>query len=465
MTQLTTAFLQKALAQQLQAPVPHELVCSGVETDSRQRCEDNLFVALAGDRFDGHDFVVDVLGKGTAAAMVHKMRPEYEPFAEKLIVVQDTLKALQQLARSHLERLPGKRIGVTGSNGKTTTKELIKGALGGAVGSEFIHANAGNFNNHIGLPLSALQAQAHHQFIILEMGMNHFDEITQLAEIGQPHIGIITNIGSAHAGNLGGISGVAKAKGELYEHLAQNDGVLVVNADDPRCLQQAKRWPKAKSLQFGRSELAQVRITKNEVTSEGLIVGFQYENDSIEVKLPLVGLHNAWNAAAAVAVAVASDIPLNDAAKGLESVLPASGRLQQKVLKQGITILDDTYNANPESMEMGLQTLLAIEGERHIVVLGEMLELGDMAASSHRSIGAAVAQKEVAALFVCGELGRFYLEGAEGENTASPESVWAEDSNALGLKLKEFVQPGDVLLVKGSRGSQMEKVFVALEEE
>ncbi|MBL92004.1 MAG: UDP-N-acetylmuramoyl-tripeptide--D-alanyl-D-alanine ligase [Myxococcales bacterium] len=462
---LAAAFLQQSLAQHLQAPVPAGLICSGVETDSRKKCGDALFVALAGDRFDGHDFVVDVLSKGAVAAMVHVMRPEYQPYAERLIVVDDTLKALQQLARSHLDRLPGKRIGVTGSNGKTTTKELIKGALAGAVGSGYIHANAGNFNNHIGLPLSALQAQTHHQFIILEMGMNHFDEITELAGIGQPQIGVITNIGSAHAGNLGGVSGVAKAKGELYEYLAQNNGVLVVNADDPRCLQQAKRWPEAEVIQFGRSEMAQVRITKNEVTAQGLSIGFQYEEESIEVHLPLVGLHNAWNAAAAMAVAVASGISLTDAAKGLEGVLPSSGRLQQKELQQGITVLDDTYNANPESMEMGLQTLLAMEGQRHIVVLGEMLELGDMAEASHRSIGAAVAQKEVAALFVCGALGRFYLEGAEGETSFSPELVWAENSDALGLKLKQFVQAGDVLLVKGSRGSQMEKVFAALEQE
>ena len=394
MTCISADFLRDALREHLSAAVEVEGLFKGVETDSRKSKDGALFVALAGDRFDGHDFVVDVLRKNSGAALVHKRLPQYEAFGAKVIEVQDTLKALQQLARAHLQTIDATRIGVTGSNGKTTTKELIRGALSGATGPGFIHANAGNFNNHIGLPLSALKADVHHRFVILEMGMNHLGEIAELAGIGQPQIGVITNIGSAHAGNLGGISGVAQAKGELFEYLAGTDGVLVVNADDPRCIKQAKRWPKARTVQFGKSKLADVQIASVAVAGGGLQVVFKNGEHSFPVQLPLVGLHNAWNAAAAMAVALAGDVPLAQAAKGMESVLPSAGRLQHRALDSGVIVLDDTYNANPESMEMGLQTLMATQAQRRIVVLGEMLELGDMAVSSHRSIGAAVAQKK-----------------------------------------------------------------------
>jgi UDP-N-acetylmuramoyl-tripeptide--D-alanyl-D-alanine ligase len=446
--------------------VPAHIECSRVETDSRKAGDESLFVALAGERFDGHDFVAQMLAKGAQAALVHRLLPAYEDASDRVILVKDTLIALQELAKSHLEQLPALRIAVTGSNGKTTTKELIKSALEKPAGVGSVHANVGNFNNHIGLPLSALQTQKSHQFAILEMGMNHLGEIKRLAEIAQPHVGVITNIGSAHAGNLGGVSGVAEAKGELYEVLAQTGGTLIVNADDPRCIKQSKRWPRAKILQFGKSSMADIQIRHSQLTENGMLLSLAHGDAHFEIPLPLTGLHNSWNAAAAMTVALACGVSLDEAALGLSTVLPPSGRLYHRVLPQTQhTLLDDTYNANPESMEMGLNTLMATAGQRHIAVLGEMLELGDYAESAHRSLGAAVAQKRVDAVFCCGELSQFYVEGATAEGLSAQKIFWAPHSEALGAILKAYVKAGDTLLLKGSRGSKMEKAIEVLERE
>ena len=466
MTRLQTDFIAQILTKHLQKEVPAELDCVGVETDSRKPSTGGLFVALAGDRFDGHDYVTQMLDQGAAAALVHKFLPDYEKHTDKLIVVDDTLKGLQMLAQGHLLRMPAFRIGVTGSNGKTTTKELIKAALEKPAGKGAVHANAGNFNNHIGLPLSALQTNAGHRFAILEMGMNHFGEIRTLASIAKPQVGVITNIGTAHAGNLGGVRGVAEAKGELFEYLAQTDGILIVNADDPRCIKQSKKWPQARQLQFGKSSMADIQIQKNEIGLRGLSLTLAHGHKIFRIELPLVGLHNAWNAASAMAVALASDVPLEQAAEGLMTAAPAKGRLQVRYVEQSqITLLDDTYNANPESMEMGLKTLLATPGQRRIAVLGEMLELGEFAETAHRSLGAAVAQKRIDALFCCGDLSHFYVEGARAEGMQPEHLFWAPQSEALGGLLKAYVTAGDTLLIKGSRGSQMEKTIESLEHE
>ena len=246
--------------------------------------------------------------------------------------------------------------------------------------------------------------------------MNHAGEIRDLAQIGQPQVGVITNIGTAHAGNLGGVRGVAEAKGELFEYLAATDGILIVNADDPRCIKQSKKWPQARILQFGKSSLADIQIQKNVIGDRGSALTLAHGERTFDIDLPLVGLHNAWNAASAMAVALASGVALEEAAVGLSSAAPAQGRLQVRHLQNpAITILDDTYNANPESMEMGVKTLLATPGQRHVAVLGEMLELGEFAEAAHRSLGALVAQRSVDALFCCGALSEFIVEGAKSE--------------------------------------------------
>jgi UDP-N-acetylmuramoyl-tripeptide--D-alanyl-D-alanine ligase len=430
----------------------------GVTTDSRRVEKGALYVALRGERFDGHDFIPDALAKGAAAALVHEKTD-----ATPTIKVEDTLTALQEIAHEYVMTLPAFRVGLTGSNGKTTTKELIAACLRAALGAPYVLATEGNLNNHIGVPLTLLRAEPEHKALVIEMGMNHLGEIARLSEIARPHVGLITNIGTAHAGNVGGVEGVAKAKAELFEALPA-DGVAVVNADDPRCVREAQAKAKCKQVSFGRAPWADVKIVAvRDRESGGQEIELVHGGKTVETSIPLDGRHNAQNAAGAVAVGVALGLPFEVCALGLANVHGAHGRLERVVLKGGVWLLDDTYNANPDSMEAALTTLAELAGERRrVVVLGEMRELGTYAEQAHRHVGAAAAQNNAALLFACGDLGKLYGEGAMQEGLAADRFIWTQDNQQLAQKVIEAVTDGDVVLVKGSRGARMEVVVDAL---
>ncbi len=433
----------------------------GVCTDSRNIEPGCLFVALRGDRFDGHGFVEDALRAGAAAALISRSHPLAARQDLPLYLTDEPLTALQILAERWLQSLPTKRIGLTGSNGKTTTKELLAAALKAGFGAEAVIATHGNLNNHIGVPLTALTVEAHHRVAVFEMGMNHLGEIADYCTVAHPTIGVVVNMGTAHAGNVGGVEGVARAKAELFEALPA-DGVSIVNADDARCVREAQLKSRAPLLFFGTAPFADIRL--EEIVDQetgGQRLTLRRKDEVVVVSIPLDGRHNAHNAAAAVAAAVAAGVDFQTAARGLCDVSQAGGRLQRKRRADGLLLLDDSYNANPDSMEAGLETLRHVAGtRRRIAVLGEMLELGSMSASAHKHIGAAAAQAGIAALFVCGAHRADYAAGAQTAGLV--HVVTAADSSALAALVAAAVHADDVVLVKGSRGARMERVVEAL---
>ena len=456
---LPRAVIESALRAGFRNTVPD--VFAGVTTDSRKVVRGSLFFALRGDTFDGHGFVDVAIKAGAAAAVVEAGSSPATRFDLPLIVVDDALVALQQLAHHWILQQPTMRIGLTGSNGKTTTKELLAAALRAAVGHDAVTATEGNLNNHIGLPLTALNVEAHHKFVVLEMGMNHLDEISALCAIAMPTIGMVTNMGTAHAGNVGGVEGVARAKAELYEALPKQS-IAIVNADDARCVREAAAKAKGAQLFAGTAPFADVRLVDAADLEEGgQRLAFEFKGISADVTLPLDGRHNAVNAALAVATAVAVGVDFATAVAGLAQVRHAHGRLERRRRRDGLLVLDDTYNANPDSMEAGLDTLKAVShGRPTVAVFGEMLELGEQTLAAHRHIGAAAAQSGITSLFACGRFAEAYAEGARGAGLN--DVVTAVDSSALAPLVAAAVTSAQVILVKGSRGARMERVLAVL---
>ena len=439
-------------------------VFAGVTTDSRNIEPGALFIPLLGDRFDGHDWVEASLKAGAVAALVARSHALAARTDLPILVVDDTLAALQTLARAWLSTLSAVRIGLTGSNGKTTTKELLAAALRACVGDDAVLATEGNLNNHIGVPLTALRVEAHHRFAVLEMGMNHLGEIASYCSFAAPTVGLVTNMGTAHAGNVGGVEGVARAKAELFEALPR-DGVAIVNADDPRCVREAQTKSLCRRVSFGAAPFADVRLVGViDLVDGGQRLTIAYGGKHADVTIPLEGRHNAQNAVGAVAVAVAVGLDFTTAVHGLADVRAAHGRLERRRRGDGLLVLDDSYNANPDSMEAGLETLRSIGAQRpRMAALGPMLELGEHAPAAHKHIGAAAAQAGLKRLFCCGDLGRHIADGARAAGLA--DVVWAADSSALAPLVEEALRTGAgdvVLLVKGSRGARMERVVDAL---
>lgn len=437
---------------------------AGISTDSRGRMQGTWFVPLIGDRFDAHQFIDDALKAGAAA--VFAQRGKTDKVDPRIVWVDDTLRALQDLAAAHLQKSEAKRIALTGSNGKTTTKELIAAALGAGFGGEKVLATEGNLNNHIGLPLTALRLEPRHHVVVFEMGMNHLGEIARLCEIANPQVALITNIGTAHAGNVGGIEGVAAAKGEIFAGL-DADGLAVINLDDLRCLGQADQHWRGRRITFGRDPSAMVRLEASEESNEGgLVLSLSYRGEVLSCRVPLEGAHNALNVTGAIAVALGLEIPLATALRGVERVNPAPGRLVRRALPGGGVLFDDTYNANPDSMRAALSTLHGMEWTHGFaVVLGEMRELGEDAEREHEAIGRAAAEAGASWVAFCGPFAEAYARGARSSGLPS-ESILVEDNSlALATSLQRRPLSVSALLVKGSRGARMENVVHELTRE
>jgi UDP-N-acetylmuramoyl-tripeptide--D-alanyl-D-alanine ligase len=366
---------------------------AGISTDTRTLAVDNMFFALTGPRFDGHDYLDAAQARGAAAAAVSRPVTTTLP----LLQVADTRLALGQLARHWRGRFDIPVVGITGSNGKTTVKEMVTAILGqrGAVLS-----TRGNLNNDIGVPLTLARLAQEHRSAVVEMGANHAGEIAYLARLAQPTVGIVTNAGPAHLEGFGSIEGVARAKGELFAELS-GDAVAVINADDHF----AELWRGLASgrqvLSFGLQSGADVTADWR-VAAQGTELNLRTPDGAACVQLPLLGRHNVLNALGATAAALAVGVSLQDVRQGLESLAGVAGRLQRKPRADGGLVIDDSYNANPASLRAAIDVLGALPGERWLV-LGDMGELGADAAALHAEIGAYVRAAGIERLFTLGE--------------------------------------------------------------
>lgn len=431
---------------------------SSVSTDTRALGSGALFVALVGERFDGHMFLAEAAKQGAAAALVQSgvTLPAGVPSSLRLIAVEDTLVALGRLARHHRRRFSIPIGAITGSNGKTTTKEMVAAIL--ETGGPALKTQ-GNLNNEIGVPLTLFRLEPTHTAAVIEMGMNHLGEIARLTAITEPDAGLITVVQAAHLEGLGTIDNVGKAKGELFHGLSER-ATAVVNLEDPRIVAQAKSSGR-RMLTFGRGPDAAVRLVEaSSRGAEGQLLKISHQGMTHEVPLHFLGDHNALNATGAFALALALGFSAERCAQGLSRARPHDRRLQLVPAQHGVQVLDDCYNANPSSMAAALETLATqavAAGGRAIAVLGDMLELGAEEARAHRELGertAAVAP--VAAFF-----GPRSAAAAEAARTHI-DSAHFTDMDALLAWLMPRLKEKDTVLVKGSRGMRLERVVQAL---
>ena len=436
---------------------------TGYSIDTRTLAAGDLFFAIRGERFDGHAFVTDALNKGAAGAVVARDQLTVLPMeaqAHPLLLVEDPLIALQRLAAA-VRRQWGKRvIAVTGSAGKTTTKEAIAAVLA----TQFrVLKSSGNLNNHFGLPLQLLKLQPEDEVAVMEMGMSAAGEIAALCQIAAPDWGVVTNVGNAHAeGFADGISGVARAKYELVEGLAANArerGVAVLNADDAYVSQFGRNFP-GRALYYGTAPVADVRAEDiEEAGASGSHFRVVTHTDGeATVSLALLGLHNISNALAAITVGLEAGVPLQRCVSAIAS-LQSDDKRGQITEWRGARIINDAYNSNPEALQSMIRTLAAMPAKRRILVAGEMLELGPRGAELHRACGRAAAEAGIDVVLGVRGLAQHIVEGAEG---GSAEAVFLPTPAAAGEWLKTNLRSGDAVLLKGSRGVRLEQALAAL---
>ncbi len=424
----------------------------GVSIDSRNIKAGELFVALKGPRFDGHDFVSEVIRKGAWGALVERSMPAQGP--GNILSVENTLVALQEMSRLHRNKFSIPLVGVTGSNGKTTTKEMLAGIM---ARRGPVLKNEGNLNNHIGVPLTLLRLEARHRAAVVEMGMSAPGEIALLARLASPDVGVITNVGPAHLEFLGSMDRVAEAKAELLAGLKPG-GTAVLNADDRFFPAIKGKWS-GRVSSFGIEQKADVTASNIRIGRDFTECTIRAEGGTAAIRLPVVGRHNVYNALAASAAALSAGASLNDVKAGLDGFIPPAMRSEIKRI-QGRTVLADYYNANPGSMRAAIETLVTLkEGGKAVAVLGDMLELGEAAPEAHREVGRTAARLGVDILIAVGEQSRPVLEGAH-EAGMPKSSLFPAGSHeeAAGL-LRRSSRDGDAVLIKGSRGMKMEKIL------
>ena len=428
-----------------------EAVYARVTTDSRDVRAGDLFVALKGERFDAHDFVEQALAQGAIAALVEVAG------SGNRIVVPDTLQALGQLAgywRAKQAGIP--LVAITGSNGKTSVKEMLASILAAHTGNaNQVHATQGNLNNHIGLPLTLLGIRPEHRFVVAEMGMNHFGEIAYLTKIARPDVALVNNAGAAHLEALGSVEGVARAKGEIFSGLT-GDGVAVINVDDEYAAIWRELAGEHAVLTFGIAD-AEISASELELDAQGSAFILATPLGSAQIRLAVPGLHNIRNALAAATAALALSIPLTDIAAGLCAWSGVKGRLQAKTARNGAQILDDTYNANPDSMRAAIDVLADIgRAKKTVLVLGDMAEVGSDASAMHAAIGAYARKKGIHVLYAVG------AEMAHAVAAFGEQGHHFADKAALLAELSAQVSPQTQVLVKGSRSAKMEDVVNGL---
>lgn len=417
---------------------------NSVGTDSRAIESGQLFVALKGENFDGHDYAAQSLQQGACAVMVS------QEVAGPAVLVKDTRLALGDLSAYWRNKFSMPVVAITGSNGKTTVKEMLASILKVAAGDDAkVLATQGNLNNDIGLPLTMLKIEQQHEYAVLEMGMNHRGEIRYLTKLAKPNVALVNNAGSAHIGELGSYEAIAEAKGEIFEGLAK-DGIAIINADDVFADFWKKLAAQNKQMTFGLNKQANVsaRYQLNVMNSN---IQMTTPIGNVNFDLPAPGEHNVRNALAAATAALALNVPLNKIAEGLTHFAGVKGRLQSKAGFAGAKVIDDTYNANPLSMKAAIDVLAGNQGTR-IFVMGDMAELGDDAAEMHAEIGAYAKAAKIQTFYALGKLTPEATKafGASGKHFESVETL----VDALRKEMNSNV----TVLVKGSRSARMERV-------
>ena len=432
---------------------------SGVSVDTRTLGPGTLFVPLLGDNFDAHDFVDQALAAGARGVLFERRAQEKVSKALQghdvvSLAVDDTLRALGDVAHALVKRSRLPTVAITGSAGKTSTKDMA--ALMLATRGP-VCATPGNFNNLVGLPLTVFRCEREHRFLLLEMGMNAPGEIARLAEIAAPDVGLVTNVGAAHIGRFGSLEGVAEAKGELYAGLSEK-ALAVVNADDPLVVAQADKRCAARRRSFGRTVDADIRIEDVTMGTAGTTEAtLRLEGGRHRVQLSVLGAHNVWNAAAALAATRDYVSGIGDALAALHGHKGPENRME-RFERAGAVVISDCYNANPKSTVAALDAIAAVPvARRRIAVLGDMLELGDLAPTCHRETGAHVAELGFDQLVAVGE---FAEELASGARRAGMTSVRIQTvPDALDAASHLELARGDWVLIKGSRGLKMERLL------
>ena len=420
-----------------------------------------MFFAVKGERFDGHDFVVAALVRGAVAAVVSASSVESLPATirreDLLVVADDPLLALQRLAAAVRKHWGGRVVAITGSAGKTTTKEAVAAVLAARFR---VLKSEGNLNNGFGLPLQLLRLEPEHEVAVIEMGMSRGGEIAALTKIAAPDWGVVTNVGWAHAENFpDGISGIARAKYELIEALPP-DGVAFLNCGDPYVSQFGRDFA-GKSIFYGSGPCAEPHaeevVELGQDGSRFLVVSGQ---ESAPVRLAMMGRHNVTNAMAAIAVGLESGVPLAECVAAVETLTAGKKRGEVRQIR-GATVIDDCYNSNPEALKSMIATLAAIPAQRRILVAGEMLELGRDSSELHRSCGEFAAQKGIN--IIVGVRGKA-VHIVDGAQAAGAKAIFLESPDAAGEWLRSELRAGDAVLLKASRGVQLERALAVLDE-
>ncbi len=440
-------------------------VFHGISTDSRTIAEGELFVALKGSRFDGHHYALEALKKKAGGVLIQEDKVgdiRWNGYRSRAVIaVKDTLDALGDMARDWRRKCGTPVVALTGSNGKTTTKEMI----GACLETTFpVLKTKGNLNNLIGVPLTLLSLTEKERVAVLEMGMNVPGEIRRLTEIAEPDVGLITNIQKVHLEGMGSLERLKEEKGELFRKM-RRDGRILVNQDDARVVDLAKDYPGQK-ITFGIQHPAEVmakeiRLRGAEGTSFTLIL----EEEAREIHLRLLGRHLVPNALAAIAVACLFGVEVTRTKEVLENLQPFPMRMEVVPLQGGKTLINDAYNANPYSMELALETLVEAKGKgRAIAVLGDMLELGPITREAHEELGKKASELSIDLLLVLGEEAPVVVESAIRNGFPTERARVVESHSEILSLLRQMIQPGDWILVKGSRRMAMEKITEGLKE-
>nr|XP_061799076.1 UDP-N-acetylmuramoyl-tripeptide--D-alanyl-D-alanine ligase-like [Nerophis lumbriciformis] len=458
MVERSLRWASEAMGGQLLSGAPGALFC-GVAIDSRRLSGGELFFAFVGEHADGHDYVAAALAGGAGGAVISRQLAD--PPGGALIQVEDTLRALHQLTSAARREVPEKLVAITGSVGKTTTKEILAALLA----SRFrVAKSVGNFNNLYGFPLSLLAVAEDCQWMVAEMGMSEPGELGKISRLGRPDVALFTNVRPVHLENFPDLRGIADAKSELLEGLVEG-GLVIANADDPWVMRIAALHA-GEVVTYGRGAKATVRIEDLRPLDgrPGSAFKLSTAGRSVDVELSLYGLYNADNFLAAAACAVALGVDLDEIAAAAKGLAPASHRGEVHRLagagsKHSIVLIDDAYNSNPDAAERALESALQLDGQRYVAVLGDMLELGPTAAELHRQVGERAAELGFGLVLGVGELSRATVAGAASRQA---ETEWLADAAGTARRLPELLREGDVVLVKGSRGVGLEAVVAAL---